>query len=154
MEGKHEEPMRGHGKFQQCLREWQQEAPGDKRWSMTRKGNIFSLLDHHHAPKLTPLFHPESDEEADKVIQEAEDVKAQLACLNMGLLKFNRKVDADKAEKSQVTMGVAKVGRQQAEKDWHMEAKEKAEREWQEQLAELAWVNQEVSSKLFSEFSF
>ena len=42
----------------------------------------------------------------------------------------------------------------QAEKDWHMEAKEKAEREWQEQLAELAWVNQEVSSKLFSEFSF
>jgi len=26
---------------------------------------------------------------------------------------------------------------------WHMEAKEKAEREWQEQLAELAWVNQE-----------
>jgi len=51
-------------------------------------------------PKLTPLFHPESDEEADKVIQEAEDVKAQLACLNMGLLKFNRKVDADKAEKA------------------------------------------------------
>jgi len=37
-------------------------------------------------PKLTPLFHLESDEEADKVIQEAEDMKAQLACMNVGLM--------------------------------------------------------------------
>jgi len=40
-------------------------------------------------PKLTPLFHPESDEEAYKVIQEAEDAKAQLACMNAGLVEFN-----------------------------------------------------------------
>jgi len=40
-------------------------------------------------PKLTPLFHPESNEEADKVIQEAEDVKVQLACMNAGLVEFN-----------------------------------------------------------------
>jgi len=34
---------------------------------------------------------------------------------------------------------------EQAEQDQHVEAKEKAKREWQEQWAELACVNQEVS---------
>ena len=38
---------------------------------------------------------------------------------------------------------------EQAEKDQHVEAEEKAEREWQEQLAELAEVNQEVSPSYF-----
>ena len=40
-------------------------------------------------PKLTPLFCPESDEEADKAIQDVEDTKVQLACLNAGLVEFN-----------------------------------------------------------------
>src|SRR5882724_4633230 len=50
-------------------------------------------------PKPRPLFHPESDEEADKAIQEAEDVKAQLACLNTGLVEFNRKAEVARAIK-------------------------------------------------------
>ena len=45
------------------------------------------------------------------------------------------------------------MANEQAEKDKCMEAEEKAVREWQEQLAELAWVNQEVSPSI-SEFSF
>jgi len=56
-----------------------------------KKGNIFSLLDHTMPPKLTPLFHPESNEEADKVIQEAEDVKVQLACMNAGRSSLTEK---------------------------------------------------------------
>ena len=100
--------------------------------------------------KLTPLFHPESDEEANKVIQEAEDTKAQLVHLNMGLLEFNRKADTAKATKAEQQ----RLADEQAKKDWWMEAEEKAEREWQEKLAELAQVNWEVSPKLFSEFSF
>jgi len=35
--------------------------------------------------KPTPLFNLESDEEADRAIQAAEDVKAELAHLNKGL---------------------------------------------------------------------
>ena len=34
---------------------------------------------------------------------------------------------------------------EQAEKDWRAEAKAKLMREWQEQLAELARINEEVS---------
>ena len=105
-------------------------------------------------PKPTPLFHLESDEEADKVIQEAEDVKAQLAHLNEGLHKFNWKVDVAKAAKAEQQWEWQRLADEQAKKDQCVEAEEKAKREWQEQLAELAWVNQEVSSKLFSEFSF
>ena len=105
-------------------------------------------------PKLTPLFHLESDEEGNKVIQEAEDMKAQLACLNAGLHEFTRKVDEAKAAKAKWQQVQQRLANEQAEKVQHMEAEEKAKREWQEQLAELAWVNWEVSSKLLSEFSF
>ena len=51
-------------------------------------------------PKLTPLFCPESDEEANKAIQEVEDAKAQLACLNVGLVEFNQKAEVARATKA------------------------------------------------------
>ena len=47
-------------------------------------------------PKLTLLFQSESDEEANKAIQEAEDTKAELMHLNEGLCKFNWKADMAK----------------------------------------------------------
>ena len=133
MEDKCKEPMRGHGKFRQCLWEWQQEVLGDKRQSVTRKGNIFSLLNHHHAPK------------ADKVIQEADDVKVQLACLNTGLVEFHWKVEVARATKAKQQWDWKRLADEQAKQDQHMEAEEKAEREQQEQQAELAHVNWEVS---------
>jgi len=37
-----------------------------------------------------------------------------------------------------------------AEKDQHTEAKEKLAREWQEQLAELAQINEEVSLSVWN----
>jgi len=89
-------------------------------------------------PKLTPLFHPEYDEEANKVIQEAEDMKVQLVHLNMGLLEFNQKVEAAKAAKAKRQQDRQRLADEQAEEDRCMEAKEKAEREWQEQL--LSWL--------------
>ena len=52
-------------------------------------------------PKLTPLFHPESDKEADKVIQEAEDTMVHLAHLDEGLHEFNWKADVAKAAKAE-----------------------------------------------------
>jgi len=77
-----------HGNFGGGFGEWQQEAQG-KKAVCSLKRNIFSLLDHHHAPKLTPLFHPESDKEANKVIQERGHERRRLACLNEGLHEFN-----------------------------------------------------------------
>ena len=52
-------------------------------------------------PKPTPLFLPESDEETDKAIQEAEDAKAQLAHLNAGLVEFNWKAEVARATKAE-----------------------------------------------------
>ena len=103
-------------------------------------------------PKLTPLFLPESDDEVDKVIQEAEDAKVQLAHLNMGLVKFNWKAEVARATKAEWQQEPQRLANYQAKKDWHMEAEEKAVREWQEQLAELAQIIQEVSPSM-SEFS-
>ena len=100
-------------------------------------------------PKPTPLFCPESNEEANKAIQEVEDTKAQLIHLNMGLVEFNQKAEAARATKAEWK----RLAEEQAKKDWHVEAEEKAMREQQEQLAELARINQEVSPNLFLEFS-
>jgi len=105
-------------------------------------------------PKLTPLFHPESDEEAEKVIQEAEDAKVQLACMNAGLVKFNWKAEAARATKSKQQWEWQRLAKEQAKQDQHVETEEKAEREQQEQQAELAHVNWEVSPKVFRNLAF
>ena len=65
-----------------------------RRWGIKgglwlEKGISFLFSTTTIPPKPTPLFHPDSDEEADKAIQEAEDVKVQLARLNAGLVEFN-----------------------------------------------------------------
>jgi len=74
--------------------------------------------------------------------------------LNAGLREFTRKVDEAKAEKAKWQQVRQRLANEQAEKVQRMEAEEKAKREWQEQLAELAWVNWEVSPSYFSKFSF
>ena len=99
-------------------------------------------------PKLTPLFHPESNEEADKAIQDAEDTKVQLAHLNAGLMEFNRKAEVARAIKAEWQREWQRLADEQAEKDWHVEAEEKLVREWQEQLVELARINEEVSPSI------
>ena len=96
-------------------------------------------------PKLTPLFHPKSNKEANKAIQAAEDVKAELACLNEVLQEFNQKAEEAKATKVKWQQEQQRLAKEQAKKDWCVAAEEKAAREWQEQLAELTWVNWEVS---------
>ena len=40
------------------------------------------------------------------------------------------------------------MANEQAKKDQHAEAEEKLAREWQEQLAELAWINEVVSPSI------
>ena len=50
------------------------------------------------APKATPLFHPESNEEADRAIQVVEDAKAHITHLNRELLQKNCQMDVVKAE--------------------------------------------------------
>ena len=104
-------------------------------------------------PTLTPLFHPESYKEADKAIQEAEDMMVQLTRLSEGLHEFNWKVDEVKASKAEWQWEQQRLADEQAEKDQHMAAKDTAEKEWQEKLAELAWVNWEVSSGIFFQIS-
>ena len=104
------------------------------------------------APKPTPLFHLESNKEADKAIQGAEDMKAQLIHLNAGLIEFNWKAEAARAAKAKWQQEWQQLAEEQAEKDRCMEAKEKPVMEWQEQLAELAQIIQEVSPSM-SEFS-
>ena len=74
--------------------------PGDKRWIVTRKETSFLLLTIIMGPKLTPLFHPKSDEEANRAIQVARDAKVQLMHLNEGLLVFNWKAEAAKTTKA------------------------------------------------------
>jgi len=101
-------------------------------------------------PKPTPLFLPESNEEADKAIQEVEDAKAQLARLNAGLVEFNRKAEAARAIKAKRQREHQWLAEEQAEKDWCAEAKEKLTREQQEQLAELARINEEVSPSVWN----
>src|SRR5882724_6076628 len=91
-------------------------------------------------PKPTPLFCPDSDEEANKAIQEAEDAKAQLARLNAGLVEFNQKAEAARAVKAKQQQECQRLAKEQAEKDWCAEAEERLTRERQEQLAELAQI--------------
>jgi len=52
------------------------------------------------APQATPLFHPESDEEANQAIQVVEDVKVHLTHLNEELWEMNWQVDMVKAVKA------------------------------------------------------
>ena len=100
-------------------------------------------------PKPTPLFCLESDKEADKAIQEAEDAKTQLECLKTGLVEFNQEVEVARAAKAKWQW----LAKEQAKKDQYMEAEEKPMREQQEQLAELAWINQEICLSML-EFGF
>ena len=123
---------------------------GIKGGPWLEKGISFLFSTTTMPPKPTPLFRPNSDEEADKAIQEAEDVKAQLACLNAGLVEFNRKVEAARAVKAKQQWERQQLAEEQAEKDWHTEAEEKLAWEWQEQLAELAWINEEVSPSVWN----
>ena len=52
-------------------------------------------------PKSTPLFHPESDEEADQAIQVVVDTQAHFNCLNEELWEMNFQVDAMKEVKEE-----------------------------------------------------
>ena len=99
-------------------------------------------------PKLTPLFCPEANKEANKAIQEAEDMKVQLAHLNAGLVEFNQKAEVARSTKAEQQREWQRLAEEQVEKDWHVEAEEKAVREQQEQLAELAQINKEVSPSI------
>src|SRR5882724_5286297 len=101
-------------------------------------------------PKPTPLFCPDSNEEANKAIQEVEDAKAQLAHLNAGLVEFNRKAEVARAIKAKRQQEHQWLAKEQAEKDWCAEAEEKLMKEQQEQLAELAQINEEVSPSVWN----
>src|SRR5882724_12685492 len=114
------------------------------------KGISFLFLTTTMPPKPTPLFCPESDEEDNKAIQDVEDAKAQLAHLNAGLVEFNQKVEAARAIKSKQQWERQWLANEQAENDQHTEAEEKLMREWQEQLAELAWINEKVSPSIWN----
>ena len=67
--------------------------------------------------KLTLLFHLESDLEANKAIQAAEDVKAEIACLNEGLQEFNQKAEEAKATKAKQQWEWQRLAEEQAKKD-------------------------------------
>jgi len=114
------------------------------------KGISFLFLTTTMPPKPTPLFFPESDKEADKAIQDAENTKAQLAHLNAGLIEFNRKAEAARAVKAERQREHQQLAKEQAKKDQHTEAEEKLVREQQEQLAELARINEEVSPSVWN----
>src|SRR5882724_299117 len=133
------------GNFGSVFKGGDKRRRGIKGSSWLEKGISFLFLTTTMPPKLTPLFRPKSDKEADKAIQEAEDVKAQLACLNAGLVEFNRKVEVARAIKAERQQEHQWLAEEQAEKDWRAEADEKLVWERQEQLAELARINEEVS---------
>ena len=69
----------------------------------------------------------------------------QLTHLNAGLVEFNQKAEAARAIKAEQQQERQWLAEEQAEKDWRTEAEEKLARERQEQLAELAQINEEVS---------
>jgi len=76
------------------------KCQGIKGSSQVEKETSFLFLTTIMGPKLTPLFNPESDKEANRAIQEAEDMKAELAHPNKGLQEWNQKVEAAKAAKA------------------------------------------------------
>ena len=133
------------GNFGSVFKSGNKRCQGIKGGPWLRKGISFLFLTTTMPPKLTPLFHLESDEEADKAIQEVEDMKAQLACLNTGLVEFNRKSEAARAIKAKRQWEQQWLADEQAKNDRHAEAEEKLTREQQEELAELAQINEEVS---------
>jgi len=133
------------GNFGSVFKSGDKRHQGIKGGLWLEKGISFLFLTTTMPPKPTPIFHPESDEEADRAIQEGEDAKVQLVRLNTGLVKFNRKVEAARAVKAEWQWEWQQLADEQAKKDWHAEAEEKLARERQEQLAELAWINEEVS---------
>src|SRR5882724_6675804 len=100
MEDKCKEPTTGHGNFGGVFKSGNKRHRGIKGGPWLRKEIFFLFLTATISPKLTPLFHPESDEEADKAIQEVEDMKAQPMHLNTGLVEFNQKVEAARAAKA------------------------------------------------------
>jgi len=59
----------------------------------------FPILTTMVVPKPTPLFHPESNEEANQAIQVAVDAQAHLNHLNEELQEMNHQEDAVKAAK-------------------------------------------------------
>src|SRR5882724_11293786 len=88
------------GNFSGVFKSGNKRCQGIKGSPWLEKGISFLFLTTTMPPKLTPLFCPESDEEADKAIQEAEDGKVQLAHLNAGFVEFNRKAEAARAIKA------------------------------------------------------
>ena len=138
------------GNFGSVFKSGNKRRWGIKGGSWLGKGISFLFLTTTMPPKPTPLFCPESDEEDNKAIQDVEDAKAQLAHLNAGLVEFNQKVEAARAIKSKQQWERQWLANEQAENDQHTEAEEKLTREWQEQLAELAWINEKVSPSIWN----
>src|SRR5882724_4259748 len=110
---------------------------GIKGGPWLEKGISFLFSTTTMPPKPTPLFRPDSDKEANKVIQEAEDTKVQLACLNAGLVEFNRKAEAARAMKAKWQWEHQRLAEDQAEMDRCAETEGRLAWERQEQLAEL-----------------
>src|SRR5882724_13722478 len=123
------------GNFSGVFEGGNKRCQGIKGGRWLGKGISFLFSTTTMPPKMTPLFHPESDKEADKAIQEAEDAKSQLAHLNAGLVEFNLKAEAARAVKAEWQRESQWLAEEQAEKDQHTEAEEKLTRERQEQLA-------------------
>ena len=117
--------MRGHGNFGGVFEGGDKRRQGIKGGLWLEKGISFLFSTTIIPPKPTPLFCPDSDEEANKAIQEAEDAKAQLAHLNAGLIEFNRKAEAARAVKAERQRERQQLAKEQAEKDWCTEAKER-----------------------------
>ena len=77
------------GNFGGVFKSGDKRHQGIKGGPWLEKGISFLFSTTTMPPKPTPLFRPDSDEEADKAIQEAEDAKEQLSHLNAGLVEFN-----------------------------------------------------------------
>src|SRR5882724_4099992 len=105
------------GNFSGVFESGNKRCWGIKGSPLLKKGISFLFLTTTMPPKLTPLFCLESNEEANKVIQEAEDVKAQLACMNAGLVELNQKVEAARAAKAKWQQEWQRLANEQAEQD-------------------------------------
>ena len=83
-------------------------------------------------PKATPLFHPESHEEANWAIQVAVDTKIRFNHLNEELQEMNWQADVEKVAKAKQQREGQWLAGEQAEKDQLVVVVEKAERDQQE----------------------
>jgi len=99
-------------------------------------------------PKLTPLFHPESDKEANKVIQEAEDMEGAACMPELGaFMNLTGRWTGKRPKKPSGNGSGRRMAEEQAERDQHGGGQRRrpegvARGSW----LKLAWVNQEVSS--------